>query len=427
MRASSSRSGGAPPAIARDSAHPQPGYGAGSLAGEDRPPDDSARAARRADLRQGGAHARGRRSRRAPRRARRAGGAGRRPVSRPRREPGARASAGSPPALRAAAPRRPSAARRRLPPARARADPARPAAEGERARGWSTTRTRRRRSRCGRMHPDRPAARARSALGWRRPSGCAARPPTGSSPRRPRSPAASRAARPSSCATSRPPRRPSASSAARMPSGRRTSSSRRRHRDPRRARDGGRDRARREPRPASCSPGPSTPGSTSTGERVDLRGWLPRDGVADVLREARVGLLVLHPVAAHLESLPIKLFEYMAAGIPVVASDFPLWRELVGERGRPGRPARRGRDRGGDRRPARRPGRGRGDGARRGREAVATRFSLGGRGRAAAQPVRAPRTLGTIPRAKRRARVARRARSRRWRRPRRRKPRARRA
>jgi glycosyltransferase involved in cell wall biosynthesis len=69
------------------------------------------------------------------------------------------------------------------------------------------------------------------------------------------------------------------------------------------------------------------------GERIDVRGWLPREGVAELLREARVGLLVLHPVQAHLESLPIKLFEYMAAGIPVVASNFPAWRELVGDAG----------------------------------------------------------------------------------------------
>jgi hypothetical protein len=69
------------------------------------------------------------------------------------------------------------------------------------------------------------------------------------------------------------------------------------------------------------------------GERIDARGWLTREGVAEVLRDARVGLLVLQPVPAHLESLPIKLFEYMAAGIPVVASDFPAWRGLVGDAG----------------------------------------------------------------------------------------------
>jgi glycosyltransferase involved in cell wall biosynthesis len=64
-------------------------------------------------------------------------------------------------------------------------------------------------------------------------------------------------------------------------------------------------------------------------ERIELRGWLSRPDVAAELRQTRVALLVLHPVPAHLESLPIKLFEYMAAAIPVVASDFPLWRELI--------------------------------------------------------------------------------------------------
>jgi glycosyltransferase involved in cell wall biosynthesis len=62
-------------------------------------------------------------------------------------------------------------------------------------------------------------------------------------------------------------------------------------------------------------------------------GWQTRAQVMDLLHQARVGLLVLHPAPNHLDSLPIKLFEYMAAGLPVVASDFPAWRQILGEGG----------------------------------------------------------------------------------------------
>lgn len=62
---------------------------------------------------------------------------------------------------------------------------------------------------------------------------------------------------------------------------------------------------------------------------VDFDGYVSRDAIADILANARAGLVVLKPVKHEMITLPIKLFEYMAAGIPVIASDFPLWREIV--------------------------------------------------------------------------------------------------
>lgn len=62
---------------------------------------------------------------------------------------------------------------------------------------------------------------------------------------------------------------------------------------------------------------------------VKFEGWTSREGVAAVLADGRAGLVLLKPVPHEMETLPIKLFEYMAAGLPVISSDFPIWRAIV--------------------------------------------------------------------------------------------------
>lgn len=65
--------------------------------------------------------------------------------------------------------------------------------------------------------------------------------------------------------------------------------------------------------------------------RVIWNKTLDRLGIAALLGRVRAGLVVTHPEPNLLVSQPVKLFEYMAAGIPVIASNFPQWRAMIEE------------------------------------------------------------------------------------------------
>lgn len=67
--------------------------------------------------------------------------------------------------------------------------------------------------------------------------------------------------------------------------------------------------------------------------KVDYRGLVDRDEVRRIFSQSRAGLLLFHPEPNHVDAQPNKMFEYMSAGLPVVASDFPLWRDLIEETG----------------------------------------------------------------------------------------------
>jgi glycosyltransferase involved in cell wall biosynthesis len=63
--------------------------------------------------------------------------------------------------------------------------------------------------------------------------------------------------------------------------------------------------------------------------KVDYHGFLNRQAVKEVLKLCVGGLVTFLPAANHIDAQPNKMFEYMSAGVPVIASRFPLWKDIV--------------------------------------------------------------------------------------------------
>lgn len=66
---------------------------------------------------------------------------------------------------------------------------------------------------------------------------------------------------------------------------------------------------------------------------VEHLGTVAHRDVAKRLRHARVGLIPWLPTPNHLKGIPVKLFEYMLAELPVVASDFGFISQIVRDTG----------------------------------------------------------------------------------------------
>jgi glycosyltransferase involved in cell wall biosynthesis len=66
-------------------------------------------------------------------------------------------------------------------------------------------------------------------------------------------------------------------------------------------------------------------------QRTDYRGWQNRQGMLELLCCARIGVLPILATPNHLDCQPIKLFEYMIAGLPIVASNLRRPAEIVNQ------------------------------------------------------------------------------------------------
>jgi glycosyltransferase involved in cell wall biosynthesis len=73
---------------------------------------------------------------------------------------------------------------------------------------------------------------------------------------------------------------------------------------------------------------------------VSLKGWkkvkylgqVDREEVKEILSKVKAGIVTFLPAPNHFSSQPNKLFEYMSAGVPIIASNFPLWKDIVEKR-----------------------------------------------------------------------------------------------
>jgi glycosyltransferase involved in cell wall biosynthesis len=65
------------------------------------------------------------------------------------------------------------------------------------------------------------------------------------------------------------------------------------------------------------------------GDRLTIEGLVPNRAAVNALTEASVGLAPLLDLPNYRNSQPTKILEYLAVGLPVVASDLPGTRDLV--------------------------------------------------------------------------------------------------
>jgi len=63
--------------------------------------------------------------------------------------------------------------------------------------------------------------------------------------------------------------------------------------------------------------------------KVNYLGLLNRKEVSNVLSMSKAGVVTFYPLPNHINAQPNKMFEYMSAGIPVIASNFLLWRKII--------------------------------------------------------------------------------------------------
>lgn len=69
--------------------------------------------------------------------------------------------------------------------------------------------------------------------------------------------------------------------------------------------------------------------SYSSWKSINELGILGREAVAETMSYSKAGLVTFYPLPNHIDAQPNKMFEYMSAGLPLITSNFPFWKDIV--------------------------------------------------------------------------------------------------
>ena len=71
--------------------------------------------------------------------------------------------------------------------------------------------------------------------------------------------------------------------------------------------------------------------SSNGWKQVEFLGPVNREEAKNQLATTSLGCVLFHPLPNHIEAQPNKIFEYMSAGVPIIGSNFPLWKDIIEE------------------------------------------------------------------------------------------------
>ena len=69
--------------------------------------------------------------------------------------------------------------------------------------------------------------------------------------------------------------------------------------------------------------------SSQSADKINFLGNLNRVQVKDLFANSKIGMVTFLPAPNHMNAQPNKMFEYMSAGLPVIASNFDSWKKII--------------------------------------------------------------------------------------------------